>query len=163
MLDHSTAVAHVNGWRNSQLQCSDSLLCPSLAARVVARSRRFALDHALANGADPTSSALLAARAAQLAKPATRYRIAGALEHAALTVDTDRGRWSTPAHRGAVRPNRAEMMRLASVLRHNCLLYARGIALLELILIDGTGPAYTDPRGEGLAAQLRLAADSLTG
>jgi hypothetical protein len=163
MLDDSTVVANISGWRNSQLRCSDSLLCPSLVARVVARSRRLRLDHALADGKDPTSSALLAARAAQLATPTTRYRIAGALEHAALTVDTDRGRWTTPARRGAVRPNRGEMLRLAAVLRHHRLLYARGIALLELILIDGTGPAYTDPRGEGLAAQLRLAADSLTG
>jgi hypothetical protein len=163
MLDHSAALANVNGWRNSQLRCSDSLLCPNRVARVVARSRRLSLDHALADGADPASSSLLAARAAQLARPATRYRIAAALEHAALTADAGRGRWSTPAHRGAVRPNRAEMLRLASVLRHHRLLYARGIALLELTLIDGTGPAYTDPRGEGLAAQLRLAADSLTG
>lgn len=163
MLDHTSQMANVTGWRNSQLRCSDSLLRPSLAARVGARSRRLALDHALAAGADPRSSTLLAARAAQLVRPATRHRIADALERAALTVDADGGRLRTPPRRGAIRPNRSEMMRLASRLRHDGLVYARGIALLELVVIDGTGPAYTDPRGEGLAAQLRLAAGTLAG
>ena len=61
-----------------------------------------------------------------------------------------------PAHRGS-------LLELAGLLRRPELLYARGIALLELILIDGTGPAYTDPSGEGLALQLQLAADALAG
>jgi hypothetical protein len=162
MLDDSAPLASVANWQKPQLQCSESLLRPSLAARLVARSRRLALDRALADGADPASSPLLAARAAQLVTPAGRDRIADALEHAALAVDGDSGHWRTSARPGAVHPNRAEMLRLASVLRHGGLLYARGIARLELILIDGTGPAYTDPRGDRLAAQLRLAVAALT-
>ncbi len=59
--------------------------------------------------------------------------------------------------------NRAELMRLAHTLRRGGLLYARGVAILELVLIDGTGPAYTDARGEGLARQLELAGASLGG
>jgi hypothetical protein len=129
--------------------------------RLAARTRRLELDRALAEGTDPAGSPLLAARAAQLAARATRYRIAAGLEHVALMGDAERGRWHTPPRRGAIRAHRAEMLRLASVLRGGGLLYARGIALLELVLIDGTGPAYTDPRGEGLARQLALAAASL--
>jgi hypothetical protein len=59
--------------------------------------------------------------------------------------------------------NRTELMELAATLRQGGLLYARGIAILELVLIDGTGPAYTDARGEGLARQLELAGARLGG
>jgi hypothetical protein len=52
---------------------------------------------------------------------------------------------------------------LAATLRRGGLLYARGVAILELVLIDGTGPTYTDARGEGLARQLELAGSSLGG
>jgi hypothetical protein len=41
--------------------------------------------------------------------------------------------------------------------------YARGIAMLELVLADGTGPAYTDPTGEGPQRRLAPAAPGLTG
>jgi hypothetical protein len=55
------------------------------------------------------------------------------------------------------------LLELASTLRRGGLLYARGIAILELVLIDGRGPAYTDTRGEGLARQLELAGAALGG
>lgn len=163
MLDQSPPVAGVHGRRVSQRDGDACLFSPGLATRVAARVRRLELDRALADGADPTASPLLAARAGQLVTAASRYRVAGGLERVALTVDADPGRFRTPPHRDAVRANRAEMLRLAATLRHDGPLYARAIACLELILIDGTGPAYTDPRGEGLARQLQLAADSLTG
>jgi hypothetical protein len=41
--------------------------------------------------------------------------------------------------------------------------YARGIAMLQLVLADGTGSAYTDPTGEGLARRLALSVQGLTG
>jgi hypothetical protein len=59
--------------------------------------------------------------------------------------------------------NRQRLLDLTTTLRRGGLLYARGIAILELVLIDGTGPAYTDARGEGLARQLKLAVASLGG
>jgi len=65
--------------------------------------------------------------------------------------------------RRAVEANRFALLDLAATLRKGGLLYARGIAILELVLIDGTGPAYTDARGEGLARQLELAGASLGG
>jgi len=162
MLDESTQTASSQEWRRPPFERSVSLLSPGLATRVAARMRRFELDQALADGADPAATPLLAARAAQLVSRASRDRIAAALERAALMVDAERGRWRTVPRRDAVHANRAEMLRLAATLRHGGLLYARGIALLELTLIDGTGPAYTDPRGDRLAHQLRLAADRLS-
>ena len=49
------------------------------------------------------------------------------------------------------------------MLRGDGVSYAQGIALLELVLCDGTGPAYTDPSGAGLEHQLALAAKVLSG
>jgi hypothetical protein len=163
MLDQSTSTASIRGWRNRPLERSGCLLSPSLATRVIARARRLELDHALADGADLAAAPLLAARAAQLVSRRNRDRIAAALERVALMVDAERGRLRTPPRRAALRANRGELLRLAERLRQDGVVYARGIAVLELILIDGTGPAYTDPRGEGLARQLQLAADSLNG
>lgn len=163
MLDQSTSTTSKRGPRDSALEHSADVLSPSLGVRVRARLRRLELDHALADGADLAGAPLLAARAAQLVSRASRDRIAAALERVALMTDAQRGRLRTPPRRGAVRANRDELLRLAETLRHGGLLYARGVAVLELIVIDGTGPAYTDSRGELLARRLRLAADGLSG
>ncbi len=152
----------VHDWGRPRTDCTTELLCPNLIVRTLARMRRSLLDHALAAGADPSASPLLAARAAQLVTLRRRQRLAAALEDAALTVDAPRGRVRTPPLRAAVRPNRDAMLELAQVLRQPGLLYARGVAMVEIALTDGTGPAYTDPRGEGLARQLALAAETLT-
>jgi len=62
-----------------------------------------------------------------------------------------------------VRPNRHALLELARTLRNSHVHYARGIAMLEQVLADGTGPAYTDPTGAGLARQLSLAVQALAG
>jgi hypothetical protein len=149
--------------RSPWLDCTQALFEPTLMSRLRSRSRRLALDRALADGADPTASPLLAARAAQLVNRAARYRLAANLEHLALTADAPRRLFSTAPRRASVAANRSALLELASTLRQGGLLYARGVAILELVLIDGTGPAYTDRRGEGLARQLHLARAGLGG
>jgi hypothetical protein len=139
------------------------LFCPRLVSRLLARVNRLELDRALADGADPAGSPMLAARAAQLAGRRNRERLAAALERVTLTVDDLPRRVRTPPLRGAVRANRSELLELAAILRDEGVVYAGGIAAAELVVIDGTGPAYTDRRGEGLARQLRLARQALTG
>jgi hypothetical protein len=57
--------------------------------------------------------------------------------------------------------NRSQMLELADILRQD-LLYASGIAMLKVILTDGTGPAYTDQRGDVLARQLQVARAELS-
>lgn len=136
---------------------------PRLVVRLRARASRLKLDRLLAAGADQSASPLLAARAAQLVDPSTRQRIAACLEQFAFTVDRPSSRVKTLPLRGAVRPNQEALLELARTLPHGQLQYARGIAMLELILADGTGPAYTDPTGEGLAHQLAMAVQALTG
>jgi len=161
MSAHGIDVAGFRGrpkWDNTT-----RLLAPRLTTRIRARLRRLELDRALADGADPAASPLLAARAAQLVTPASRRRLAGSLERVISTVDAPRGRVRTPPLRGALRCNRDALAEAAATLRDDGLLYARGVAVLETVLIDGSGPAYTDPTGEALASRLRLAADSLNG
>ena len=62
-----------------------------------------------------------------------------------------------------MRSNQEALIALARTLQDGQLTYARGIAMLELVLSDGTGPAYTDPSGMRPAGQLALAAQGLTG
>jgi hypothetical protein len=143
------------------LDCTDALFEPTPLTRLRARLRRMELDHALAGGADPSSSPLLAARAAQLVSLAARHRLARSLERLALASGAPATHWHVTPGRHAMRANQWQLLDLAATLRKGGLLYARGIAILELVLIDGTGPAYTDARGEGLARQLELAGATL--
>jgi hypothetical protein len=139
------------------LACSCRLLAPSPVIALLARLRARCLDERLAAGADPLTSPLLAARAAQLAAPRSRSRIAAGLERMALSLDAPRSLFAIEPERGAVAPNRDSLLALALTLRSGRPVYAGGIAEARLIVTDGTGPAYTDRRGEGLARQLALA------
>jgi hypothetical protein len=163
MLGHSIGSSNTLQLKNPWLECTQALFEPTRVARLLARGRRLGLDRALAEGADPTASPLLAARAAQLVQPANRRRLASALEHLALAGDGQPARFRVMPQRRALEANRSRLLDLAATLRKGGLLYARGIAILELVLIDGTGPTYTDPRGEGLARQLELAGASMGG
>jgi hypothetical protein len=163
MLGQSVQTANSFPLRGPRLGRAGTVFAPSLATRLRARTRRLDLDRALAEGADPASSPLLAARAAQLVGRANRYRLAAALEHVALTSGNPARLWRAAPRRGAIEANWPQLMELAATLRQGGLLYARGIAILELVLIDGSGPAYSDPRGEGLARQLQLAGAGLGG
>jgi hypothetical protein len=163
MLGHGIGSANTYPLARPWLECSQALFEPTLITRLRARSRRLELDHALAEGADPSSSPLLAARAAQLVRPAARYRLAVALEHIALTASAPATPFGVRPRRRAMHANRTVLLELATTLRKGGLLYARGIAMLELVLIDGSGPAYTDARGEGLARELELAGARLGG
>jgi hypothetical protein len=163
MLGRSTGSGNTYQLTRPWLECPQALFEPTLIARLRARSRRLELDHALAEGADPSSSPVLSARAIQLVSRSNRSRLAAALERFALTAQASHGLFRAMPRRQPMAANRAELMRLAHMLRRGGLLYARGVAILELVLIDDTGPAYTDARGEGLARQLELAGASLGG
>ena len=146
----------------SPLQRAERLLGPSAAVRIAARLRRSALDRALTDGADPAASRLIAARAAQLASASIRARIADGLERLAPSANRPRSRARILPSGAATLGNRSELLELAGLLRGDRPLYARGVAMLEVILTDGAGPAYTDLRGEALARQLQIARARLT-
>jgi hypothetical protein len=145
------------------LEDTACLLTPGRWTRLVARSRHAALDREIAAGADPTRSALLAARTAQLARPRMRRQVADDLERVAGAAGACGRRFGALPAPQAVRQNRRELIELARTLRSDGPAYARGIALLELVVIDGAGPAYTDRDGASLARRLRQARECLTG
>jgi hypothetical protein len=120
--------------------------------RLAARVRRLQLDRALAAREDPSIPPLLAARADQLIYPGTRRRIAACLEQFALTADTPHGGVRTLPSRAAMRPNQQPLFELARRLCNVGLYSAHRIAMLELVLCDGTRPAYTGPSGRDLVA-----------
>lgn len=163
MLAHSSSIDLGVQAPGGVLACSQRLLVPSKVVSLVARMRSHTLDARLAAGADPASSAMLAARAGQLATPRSRARIATGLERMALRFDAPRSLFAILPERGAIDVNRDRLLGVAAILRSRRPLYAGGIAEARLIVVDGTGPAYTDRRGEGLARQLALAEARLTG
>jgi hypothetical protein len=127
---------------------------PSPLARVFARLRGRALDRALIDGADPAAGPQLAAHAARLTARSTRARVARTLERLSGTASEPPRLWGVLPSRRAIAANADELRALAVLLRGTSPLYAQGIAMLRILVSDGTGPVYTDPDGQVLAEQL---------
>ena len=163
MLGHGIGSDNALHLTRPWLACTQRLFEPTAIARLRARLRRLSLDRALAAGADQSDSPVLAARACQLVQRGTRHRLAKGLERLALATNRPPSRFGVLPRRQALEANHVLMLDLADRLRKGGPLYARGIAMLELVLIDGTGPAYTDAYGEGLTRQLELAGAGLGG
>lgn len=136
---------------------------PGLPARLAARVRGHALDLALIEGADPAATEQLAARAARLTSMSMRRDVARGLERLALAGRDRPGRWQERPFRRAAEANAPELHALAARLRGTGPLYARGIAMLSRLLTEGAGPAYSDRRGDLLAARLRDARVAMGG
>jgi hypothetical protein len=134
-----------------------------MLAKVGARLLSFRLDARLTEGEDPSRSPLLAARAAQLANPRMRRKVAEGLDRIALGLAPAPGWWRVVPAAMAVQANRGELLELAARLRAQQAVYARGVAAARLIVADGAGPAYTDRRGDGLAFAVRCARVLLSG
>ena len=143
------------------LACSGELLAPRRLVALWARVRSYDLDERLAHGVDPRSSSLLAARARQLAQPGARRGIAAGLERLALDHRRAGVSFRIEPQRAAIAPNHRRLLALAEALRESRPAYAGGIAAARLILVDGSGPAYTDRRGEALTRAIEQAAAQL--
>jgi hypothetical protein len=137
------------GWREERL------LAPALPTRILAQLLSNSLDRRLAAGEDSTASALLAARATQLGRRGTRLGVARGLERAAFAWEQPIRRFGILPARGAVTANRLALLELIAQLRQSRVVYVRGVAAARMMLVDGTGPMYTDRRGEALAGELR--------
>jgi hypothetical protein len=140
------------------LSCFDCLasrrLGPGPAVRTAAWLFGPALDDKLAAGADPGSSALLAARAASLTSRRARGELASALEHAVASARGPQRRWWAALGLQPVRENEEELLALASLLRSERPLYAGGVAAARALASDGTGAMY-GRRSAHLALALR--------
>jgi hypothetical protein len=142
---------------------ASSVFDPSWVVRLTARMRSRALDRALIAGADPAVSPQLAAHASRLTRRSMRAGIAVGLERLARTVGEKPAAGRVLPFRGAVRANTSELYGLAALLRGPAPVYARGVAMLRMVLTDGTGPAYTDRTGDALARDLRNARVAIGG
>jgi hypothetical protein len=131
----------------------EQLLAPHVLARLGARIRAGALDRALIAGARPDDSPQLAARAAALTSRRHRRELADGLDRLVLAASGPQRRWWALAGRRSVLANADALDELATLLRSDAPLYARGIALIAETLSDGVGPAYL---GEAPALARRL-------
>jgi hypothetical protein len=143
-------------------QLAEVMLEPGPLPRLLARVRSGSLDRMLIAGCDPAASRQLAARAGALTSRRYRSAIADGLEGMLRAAVESPSRRRVLPRREAVLANAPAMRALADVLRGASPLYAQGIALVNELLADGTGPLYVGD-GEDLAALLREAGAAMVG
>jgi hypothetical protein len=127
---------------------------PAALSRLLARALARRLDAALIAGANPAGSALLAARAARLTSARGRESLADSLHGLVHAAHGPQRRWWALGSRATVLANASELDALAMLLSSETPLYVRGLALLNELLTDGTGPAYS---GDATALSRALA------
>jgi hypothetical protein len=140
-----------------------SISAPAFTDRLRARLHDYALDARLADGERADGDRLLAARAWQLTRRATRARLASALDAVLSELDgesSSRGGASVPVDRREAEIARSELIRLADRLREAAPVAPRGVALVRRLLCDGTSPLYL-PGDDELWCALRRAAIAL--
>ncbi|HMD56609.1 MAG TPA: hypothetical protein VKG82_03970 [Solirubrobacteraceae bacterium] len=157
----STATAYRprRGPRTGPAASQAGLLQPSRRARLLARVRARSLDRALIDGADPAGSGLLAARVAILSSPCTRRALAEGIERLVAGAQGPQRRWWALGARKAVLANSSDLHALASLLYSSNPVYARGLAILNELLCDGSSPAHHG----GAAALARALSDVRSG
>jgi hypothetical protein len=121
------------------------------------------LDRALAAGAGPYAGALTAVRAAQLTTARSRRRLAGGLSRVRRDAADELSGFTAVVapDRHEVAAAAAEITALEQRLRDGAPVDAAGVAMLRLMLTDGSSPLY-DPVGAGsLARHLRTVTAAL--
>jgi hypothetical protein len=120
---------------------------PSLGLRVRNRRRRDRLDSELARGVDPSASAELGLRAAELRSASGRRELANAL---AETVGDARGpnlgafRMKRRRKHAAIREAADDVLGLVQRLRDGEPIDVRGAAMTARLLNDGASPLHQD-------------------
>jgi hypothetical protein len=124
---------------------------------------RAALDHAIADSADPFTSPRVARRCAQLIAPRSRRALAAAVD-SLLAARGGRGSGLTaaiPVDRREVLGASPALAQLAARLRSEEPVAARGVVLLRALLTDGASPLYQPRRAGELDERVGAAADAL--
>jgi hypothetical protein len=143
--------------------------------RMLACSRAGRLDRELAAGTSPEASAVLAARAARLTSTEFRRDLAASLRRmlvaagqpARAVAEQRPGLGGTRPLRVPVRTSRISrtapaLAELASRLLEPGPVPVRGVAMVTLLLADGTGPLYREASRADLGALADRAALALT-
>ena len=144
------------------VRAAERLLAPGALVGLLARMRAGSLDRALIARADPAGSRLLAARARQLTSPRSRASLARGLEALLWSAQQGSGRWRVAPRREAVCANASSLAELGALLTSTAPLYARGLAALECLLVDATGPVYRG-NAEAIARGLERCRLAMTG
>jgi hypothetical protein len=130
----------------------------ALPVKLLAWIRGARLDEAISHGADPASSQLLARRAAWLTSPRNRHKLAFSLGR---VLDPPRGTGlsaAVPPHLDAVADARMQLVRIEALLDQTGEpVYARGVAMVQLLVTETDGPLYSPTR----LGQLRLQAEAI--
>jgi hypothetical protein len=134
--------------------------CPRRRHRLVARLRSARLDTQLARGYSPDDGGPRAARAAQLVSPQARRRLAAHWEDLLARAARPHrpGDPRVPLARERVLAVEPEIRALAARLRASAPLPARGVAMAQLLLTDGSGPLYARGTRAGLPDAIAVAA-----
>jgi hypothetical protein len=136
---------------------------PSLAARWRLRWRRTRLDEELARGTDPTASAELALRAAQLRSRGERSRLANSLIEAvgdARGANLGAFRVGTRQRYAAIRDSADDLIALALRLRDDEPIAVPGAAMTALLVDRASSPLRRDD-GHDLRPAVRAAGVNL--
>jgi hypothetical protein len=137
-------------------------LGPGRLVRLLAQARSGSLDRALIAGFDPAGSRLLAARALMLSSSRSRVSLAAGLERLLQAAQGPPSLRRVRPRPETVLANAFELRAVAAALRGTSPLYARGVALVDELLSDGTGAAYRGD-GDALAHRLREARAAMQG
>jgi hypothetical protein len=124
--------------------------------------QRRELDRRLASGEDPSSSALLALRGAQLTSEASRGRLARSLDALIAPRSGPVGLSSVLRPRADLRDSRIVLRALQGRLVGEERLEPGGIALLKWLVGDSASVLYTEPDPVAVSSVLRLAAANMT-
>jgi hypothetical protein len=109
---------------------------------LLTRARGAALDRLLAEGVAPESSLDLAIRADVLARPEQRAVLARDLDRIATTVRRTPSKVQVRLCRKRIRQAGAEFAALSFQLTATGPVSVQGIAMVRMLLRDGTGPLF---------------------
>lgn len=136
---------------------------PTLWQRTRARFFADGIDLALAAGANPDSSVLLALRAMWLMRSRQRIGLADGYVLLVRNAELSDQPLLTNAvsRRDVVRSVRGELLQLAALLRNGGPVSVRGVAKAHLLLTDGASQLHRPDDGDSLRAALADAIQSL--
>jgi hypothetical protein len=117
------------------------------------RARRHAADELLRSGFEPHGHRALRARAAELRSDRNRHALARSLHAVVHELEGGTLPGASPLNRVAARPQVELFRQLESRLLDAKPVAAQGVALVENLLTDGSGPLYDRER----AGELRTA------
>jgi hypothetical protein len=148
-----------------QVDCFGVYVCRTTwVQRLECRVLADRLDRTLAAGIAPETDVLLALRAQRLAGSASRLELARCLERildAAAESPRGLGPHASLAVLGRVNEFRPDLEALVDHLMAPVPLSARGVALVSLLLRDGTGPLYRYESRTNLGVLARQVIDAL--